>query len=88
MPQSIYVQLRELRQQVENLQVEVAGQKSIGSIVVWDGQNESSVNQEVSEIFSGLIVHLTPESISAGLPSAEFEQLRKEIVESLDSPPA
>lgn len=61
---SISTQLRELRQQVEKLQVEVAGQKSIGSIVVWDGQNESSVNQESltkAEQFNGLIVQLTSE---------------------------
>ena len=88
MPQSIYVQLRELRQQVENLQVEVAGQKSIGSIVVWDGQNESSVNQKVSESFSGLIVHLTPESEGIELTSLEYKQLKQEIVRALDSSPA
>ena len=85
---SINAELKELRSKVEALQVEVAGRQNISSMVIWDEQNESSVNQEASETFSGLIVHLTPESTSAGLTNLEFEQLRKEIVRSLDSSPA
>ena len=85
---SLAADLKLLRLEVEKLQVEVAGRQSISAMVIWDGQNESSVNQEVSEIFSGLIIHLTPESTSAGLTNLEFEQLRKEIVRSLDSSPA
>ena len=61
---SVQTQLKELRLKVEALQVEVAGRQNISSMIVWDGQNESSVNQKTSrmqEEFSGLIVHLTPE---------------------------
>jgi hypothetical protein len=57
---SVATQLKDLRQQLEKLQVEVAGRESIGAMVIWDEQNESSVNQ-IPESFSGLIVHLTPE---------------------------
>ena len=42
---SVAVQMKELRQQVERLQVEVAGQLSINSMVVWEEENKSSVNQ-------------------------------------------
>ena len=61
---SINAQLKDLRQQVEALQVEVAGRQHISSMVIWDEQKQSSVNQESltkAEQFNGLIVHLTPE---------------------------
>ena len=37
-------ELTKLREQVQRLQVEVNGRKAISAMVVWDGQNESSVN--------------------------------------------
>lgn len=61
---SVQTQLKELRLKVEALQVEVAGRQNISSMIVWDGQNESSVNQQsaaMADKFSGLIVHLTPD---------------------------
>ena len=61
---AISTDLKQLRLQVEKLQVEVDGRRRIGSRVVWDQQNEPSVNSKTSrmqEEFSGLIVHLTPE---------------------------
>lgn len=84
---SVAAQLKDLRQQLEKLQVEVAGRQSIGAMVVWDEQNESSVNQ-ISETFSGLIVHLTPElsplaGTVDGVPQNEFTALKADIVRSL-----
>ena len=58
---SVAAQLKDLRQQLEKLQVEVAGRQTIGAMVIWDEQNDSSVNQ-IPDDFSGLIVHLTPEA--------------------------
>ena len=63
---SISAQLKDLREKVEALQVEVevAGRQHISSMVIWDEQKQASVNQKSSrqqEDFSGLIVHLTPE---------------------------
>lgn len=88
---SLASDLKLLRQQVEKLQVEVAGRKSIGSIVVWDEQNQSSVNQETSrrqEDFNGLVIHLTHElspleGTVKGLNQNEFEALKEQIRESL-----
>ena len=84
---SVAAQLKELRQQVEKLQVEVAGRQSIGAMAVWDGQNESSVNQ-IGETFSGLVVHLTPElspqaGTVKGISQNEFTALKADIVRSL-----
>ena len=90
---SVAADLKALRQQVEKLQIEVAGRQNLQAMVIWDGQNESSVNQETSRIredFSGLVVHLTPE-LSApnrtveGVSNLEFEALKAEIVRALDS---
>ena len=61
---SISAQLKELRCNIEALQVEVAGRQNISSMAIWDEQNLSSVNQESptkAEQFNGLIVHLTSE---------------------------
>ena len=85
--------LKALRQQVEKLQIEVAGRQNLQAMVIWDGQNESSVNQETSRIredFSGLVVHLTPELSASnrtveGVSNLEFEALKAEIVRALDS---
>ena len=97
---SVAAQLRELRLQVEKLQVEVKGRQEISAMVVWDGQKQSSVNSETSrqqEDFSGLVVHLTPEvsapvetldeakSETSGLDQNEFNALKEAIVRSLDS---
>ncbi len=91
--QSLASELKQLRLKVENLEVEVAGQKSIGSIVVWDGQNKDYVNQ-ISEQFNGLIIHLTTEvspstgaaKCQKGMSQNEFKELRRQIIESLDTP--
>lgn len=45
---SITAELKQLRQQVEKLQVEVNGRQSINSRIIWDQQNEPSVNPEIS----------------------------------------
>jgi len=86
---SITADLKQLRQQLEKLQVEVAGQQSISAMVVWDVQNESSVNQ-IPEGFSGLVVHLTPElspavgtSATAGLDQNEFNALKEQLAREL-----
>lgn len=89
---SFTADLRQLRLQVERLQVEVAGQKAISAMVVWDGQNESSVNQ-IPDDFSGLIVHLTPEmSPQVGtvksISQNELQDLKKQIRESLGTSPS
>lgn len=90
---SIAAELKTLRQQVEKLQVEVAGRESLGSMVVWDEQNQSSVNQ-ISDSFSGLVIHLTHEpsplagtesSQSIGLSQNEFDQLKEALRGSLAS---
>ena len=88
---SVATQLKDLRQQLERLQVEVAGRQSIGAMVVWDGQNESSVNQ-IPETFSGLIVHLTPEPSppagtvsSEGLSDNELEELKAQLANDFPS---
>jgi hypothetical protein len=80
---SVATQLKDLRQQLEKLQVEVAGRQTIGAMVVWDEQNESSVNQ-ISDGFSGLIVHLTPElspqaGTVEGISQTEFEALKADL---------
>ena len=84
---SLAADLKALRQQVEKLQVEVAGRQALGAMVIWDGQNESSVNQ-IPENFSGLVVHLTPEvspqeGTVDGLSNVEFEALKEQLRESL-----
>ena len=88
---AISTDLKQLRQQVEKLQVEVDGRRRVGSMVIWDEQNRSSVNEKTSrmqEEFSGLVVHLTPEThshfASMGLGQTEFEKLKAEIREQLD----
>jgi hypothetical protein len=86
---SVAAQLKDLRQQVEKLQIEVAGRQSIGAMVVWDEQNESSVNQVPAE-FCGLVVHLTP-ALSPqvgtvdviGLNQNEFTALKKQLAREL-----
>jgi len=88
---SVAAQLKDLRQQVERLQIEVAGRQSIGAMVVWDEQNESSVNQERnpnSGDFQGLVVHLTPEPSPLGgtvdgVSQTELAALKADIVRSL-----
>jgi len=94
---SIAAELKTLRQQVEKLQVEVAGRESLGSMVVWDEQNQSYVNQkgtQVREDFSGLIVHLTSDlsplvgteeidNVDRRLSQNEFEELRLQIIREL-----
>ena len=87
MARSVATELRDLRQQVERLQIEVAGRQSIGVMVVWDGQNESSVNQEnfpQAGTFDGLIVHLTvepspPQGTVVGISQNEFEALKQQL---------
>ena len=90
---SIGTRLRSLRQQVEALQVEVAGRQNISSMAIWDEQNLSSVNQESptkAEPFNGLIVHLTPELSqpegtfdAEGISQNEFNELKQEIVRAI-----
>ena len=90
---SIATQLKDLRQQVEALQVEVAGRQHISSMVIWDEQKQASVNQKTprqQEDFSGLIVHLTPEpsplegTVEAhGISQNEFNELKQEIVRAI-----
>ena len=91
---SVAAQLKDLRQKVEALQVEVAGRQHITSMVIWDEHNQSSVNQKSSRLqedFSGLVVHLTPELSSSsrtvkddGLSQNEFIELKEAIARSLD----
>ena len=76
---AISTDLKQLRLQVEKLQVEVDGRRSIGSRVVWDQQNESSVNEE----FSGLVVHLSEENHTTGISQNEFETLKQQILDAL-----
>ena len=80
-------EITKLREAVQRLQVEVNGRKAISAMVVWDGQNESSVNS-IPDEFSGLVVHLTPEpyllegTVSnepEGLNNIEFEELRQQL---------
>ena len=82
-------ELTKLREAVQRLQVEVNGRKAISAMVVWDGQNESSVNP-IPDEFSGLVVHLTPEPSQLdgtvrnkpeALTSLEFEELKQELGE-------
>lgn len=90
---SVTAQLKELRSKVEALQVEVAGRQNISSMVIWDEQNLSSVNQESptkAEHFNGLIVHLTPELSqpegtfdAEGISQNEFNELKQEIVRAI-----
>jgi hypothetical protein len=89
---SVTSDLKLLRQQVESLQAEVAGRKAIGAMIVWDQQNESSVNQNNYPnlgTFNGLIVHLTPELSpqggTGGLGQNEFNDLKQQIRDSLDA---
>ena len=94
---SVSAQLKELRQQVERLQVEVAGQLSINSLVVWEEQNKASVNQTdatLADSFTGLVIHLTPDlsppvgtiedEQSVGLSENDFRRLKQDIERSLD----
>ena len=88
---AISTDLKQLRLQVEKLQVEVDGRQRIGSYMIWDEQNESSVNQETSrkqEEFSGLIVHLTPEmsppNETVEMDQNEFEKMKATILGELD----
>lgn len=90
---SVSAQLKDLRQQVEALQVEVAGRQHISSMVIWDEQKQPSVNQKTSRIqenFSGLIIHLTPEVSTPeetltdhGISQNEFNELREELVRAI-----
>ena len=95
---SVHAQLKELRQKVAALQVEVSGRRHISSMVVWDQQNEPSVNS-IYDDFSGLVVHLTPDlsplegtrisqsssNETAGVSHNEFKAIKQQIVRSLDS---
>ena len=88
---SVTSDLKQLREQVLKLQVEVNGRKSIGSKIVWDELKQSSVNQKTSrrqEEFSGLIVHLTPEISqpegTVGMDQNDFEKMKAEILGQLD----
>ena len=90
---SLTADLKWVRQQLEAAQVEVAGRQTIGAMVVWDEQNESSVNQQNfpnSGTFNGLIVHLMPEPSSRaatveGISQNEFNDLKQQIRDSLDA---
>lgn len=92
---SLATDLKWIRQKAEYAQAEVAGRQSLGSMVIWDGQNESSVDSEASRLredFSGLVVHLTPDLSPGvgtesdrddGLDQNDFSALKAEIVEAL-----
>lgn len=95
---SVSAQLKDLRQKVEALQVEVAGRQHITSMVIWDKQNQSSVNQNYpakAEQFDGLIVHLThelstPEGTERlsnkeplGVSKIEFDEIRDRLLNDL-----
>ena len=90
---SINAELKTIRLQVERLQAEAAGRKQLASMTIWEEQNNDYVNQ-ISERFNGLIIHLTTEvSPSAGtakcqkgMSQNEFKELRRQIIESLDTP--
>ena len=90
---SISVELKTIRQQVERLQAEAAGRKQLASMTVWEEHNNDYVNQ-ISERFNGLIIHLTTEvspstgtaKCQKGMSQNEFKELRKQIIESLDTP--
>ena len=92
---SISVELKTIRQQVERLQAEAAGRKQLASMTVWEEHNNDYVNQ-ISERFNGLIIHLTTEvspstgtaKCQKGMSQNEFKELRKQIIESLDTPTA
>ena len=84
---SVATDLKWIRQQLEAAQVEVAGRQTIGAMVIWDEQNESSVNQQNfpnSGSFNGLIVHLMPEpspraATVEGISQTEFEALKADL---------
>jgi hypothetical protein len=87
---TLKTELKELRRQVERLQVEVNGRESISSMVLWEEQNGSYVN-DVPDSFNGLVVHLThepspvvetPNNANEGLSQNEFEELKKAIARS------
>ena len=90
---SVDAELKTIRQQVERLQAEAVGRKQLSSTTVWEEQNNDYVNQ-IPERFNGLIIHLTTEvSLSTGtakcqkgMSQNEFKELRKQIIESLDTP--
>tara|TARA_B100001057_G_C22404163_1_gene777071 strand:- start:180 stop:479 length:300 start_codon:yes stop_codon:yes gene_type:complete len=86
--------LKWIRQQVERAQAVTDGQKSLGAKVVWDEQKQDYVNQ-IPVNFTGLVVHLSSEmspamgtknSETEGIGQNEFEALKREIIESLDTP--
>ena len=84
---SVATDLKWVRQQLEAAQVEVAGRQTIGAMVIWDEQNDSSVNQ-IPDGFSGLIVHLTPElspqaGTVEGISQTEFEALKADLLREL-----
>ena len=91
---SITAELKTLRLQIEQLQAEAVGRKRLSSMATWDGQNRDSVNQ-IPETFSGLIVHLTDDvpssgdtvNVKKGMDQNEFDELKKQILGTLDSPP-
>ena len=92
---SISAELKTLRQQIEQLQAEAVGRKRLSAMTAWDGQNRDSVNQ-IPEGFSGLIVHLTDDvpangdttDCKKGMNQNEFDELKRQILGTLDSPPA
>ena len=88
--------LKWIRQQVERAQAVTDGQKTLGAKVVWDEQKQDYVNQ-IPVNFTGLVVHLSSEMSpttgtqngeTEGIGQNEFEALKREIIESLDSPTA
>lgn len=84
---TVATQLKDLRLQLEKLQIEVSGREFIGSMIVWDEQNESSVNH-ISEDFGGLIVHLTrdmspPLGTPRGVSKSQLELLKCQLKNEL-----
>jgi len=92
---SFTAELKTLRLQIEQLQAEAVGRKRLSSMATWDGQKQDSVNQ-IPEDFSGLIVHLTDDvpstgdtaSVNKSMDQNEFNELKKQILGTLDSSPA
>lgn len=93
---SIATELKTIRQQVERLQAEAAGRQQLSSRTIWDEQNNDSVNQ-IGDHYNGLIIHLTAEvtpamgtlksgNTQAKMSQNEFNDLRRQIIESLDTP--
>ena len=81
---STATQLRELRQTLEKLQLEIAGRRSLQSMVVWDIQNLCYVNDEeplIDPDFHGLVIHLSPDpqASGSGVSAAELEAIKERL---------